>query len=188
MKINGRLIIFTLILVALATACKFFFSPKLSMAGFSPVIAIALFSGLVIRQKKMSFILPLLALLISDGIIQLLYEQGAFPYPGFYSGQVINYLIIFSATLIGWLIKGRTNSSLLVGAIAAPTVFFLLSNFNVWLSGEVFYSKDFSGLMTSYINGLPFYKNMLIATLVFFPVILFTYNFLTRHRTVLTVA
>ena len=45
MKSNGRLIIFTLVLVALATACKYFFGPDLDWSGFSPVIAIALFAG-----------------------------------------------------------------------------------------------------------------------------------------------
>ena len=74
MKINGRLILFTLLLVVLATACKFFFGPDLAWSGFSPVIAIALFSGMIMKQKDMSFLLPLLALLLSDAVIQLLYE------------------------------------------------------------------------------------------------------------------
>ncbi len=57
MKNNGRLILFTLILVVLATACKYFFGPDLDWSGFSPVIAIALFSGFIIKQKDMSFLL-----------------------------------------------------------------------------------------------------------------------------------
>jgi len=70
MKINGRLILFTIILVALATICKFFFGPSLSWSGFSPVIAIALFSGFIIKQKDAAFLFPLLAVLISDLAIQ----------------------------------------------------------------------------------------------------------------------
>lgn len=189
MKSNGRLILFTLILVALATACKFFFGPDLDWSGFSPVIAIALFSGFIIKQKDMSFLLPLLALFISDAVIQLLYTQNMFPYAGFYNGQWKNYTILLAATLIGWALKGRSVSSLFAGAIAAPTVFFLLSNFGVWLSGvEVTYTKDFSGLMTCYAAGLPFYKNALIATLVFLPVILLVYNYMTKNRAALTIA
>ena len=87
MKRNGRLIIFTLLLVAMATGCKYFFGPDLDWSGFSPVIAIALFSGFMGGQKKMSFMLPLLALFISDAIIQFLYTQDLFPYAGFYTGQ-----------------------------------------------------------------------------------------------------
>ncbi|MBL7761866.1 MAG: hypothetical protein JNL23_00440 [Chitinophagaceae bacterium] len=185
---NGRLIVFTIILVALATACKFFFGPNLSWSGFSPVIAIALFSGFVIRQKDISFLLPLIALLLSDAAIQLLYEKGAFPYPGFYSGQLKNYIILLSATVIGWLLKGRSTVSIATGAVAAPTVFFLLSNFSVWLSQEVLYPKTFGGLMQSYANGLPFYRNALIATVVFLPLILITYNYLIKSKPVLALA
>ena len=188
MKITGRLIAFTLLLIALAAACKFFFGPDLAWSGFSPVIAIALFSGFIIRQKDLSFLLPLLALLVSDAVIQFLYEKNLFPYAGFYSGQWKNYLILFSATLIGWALKGRKTSALLAGAVAAPTVFFLLSNLSVWVSQEVLYPKNFSGLMACYAAGLPFYKNALMATVVFLPVILFSYNYLTRSKPVLTIA
>ena len=128
MKSNGRLIVFTLILIGLATACKFFFGPDLDWSGFSPVIAIALFSGFIIKQKDMSFLLPLIALFISDVVIQLLHNADLFPYAGFYSGQWKNYLILMAATLIGWSLKGRNYQSLLAGTIAAPTVFFLVSN------------------------------------------------------------
>ena len=189
MKINVRLIVFTVVLIALATACKFFFGPDLNWSGFSPVIAIALFAGLIMKQKDMSFMLPLLALFISDAVIQFLYSQDLFPYAGFYNGQWKNYLILMGATLLGWVLKGRSNSSLIVGAIAAPTVFFLLSNFMVWTgSSEAIYAKSFSGLMTCYEAALPFYKNSLIATLVFLPVILLAYNYLTKKKAVLILA
>ena len=189
MKINGNLIVFTLVLVVLATACKFFFGPNPDWSGFSPVIAIALFSGLIIKQKDRSFLLPLLALFISDVVIQLFYTQDLFKYPGFYGGQWKNYLILMTATLIGWLLRGSSNKNLLVGAVAAPTVFFLLSNLMVWMgTTEATYTKDFSGLITCYGAGLPFYKNALIATLVFLPGILLTYNYLTRNKAALTIA
>lgn len=189
MKINGRILLFVLILVALATACKFFFGANLDWSGFSPVLAIALFSGMIIKQKDFSFILTLAAVFISDAVIQLLYEQGKFDYPGFYTGQWKNYiLLLLPATLIGLMLKAKSYRNVLLGGILAPSVFFLISNFNVWLSAEVVYSRDLSGLMTCYAAGLPFYKNALIATLVFLPVILFTYNYLTRKRAALVIA
>lgn len=188
MKSNGRLIIFTLILVALTTACKFFFGPDLDWSGFSPVIAIALFAGFIIKQKDMSFILPLLALFISDAVIQLLYTQDLFPYAGFYSGQWKNYLILLAATLIGWALKGKNYTSLLASGIAAPTVFFLISNGMVWMGAQITYSKDFAGLMNCYEAGLPFYRNSLVATLFFLPVILLVYNYITKKKVVLTLA
>src|ERR1043165_1880817 len=128
MKITGRLILFTILLAALATACKYFFGPDLSWSGFSPIIAIALFSGLIIKERNASFLLPLLALFISDVAIQVLYKQGLFPYSGFYSDQWINYLTLLACTLIGWILQARKYSNLIVASIAAPTIFFLLSN------------------------------------------------------------
>ena len=189
MKSNGRLIIFTILLIALATACKYFFGPDLDWSGFSPVIAIALFAGLIIKQRDMSFMLPLLALFISDAVIQFLYSQDLFPYAGFYNGQWKNYLILLAATVIGWALKGRNFSSLLTGAIAAPVVFFLVSNFMVWTNTtEAVYAKSFSGLMTCYEAGLPFYRNSLIATIVFLPVILFSYNYISLKKVGLILA
>jgi hypothetical protein len=189
MKSNGRLLVFTLLLVAVATACKYFFGPDLDWSGFSPVIAIALFAGFIIRQKDMSFLLPLVALFISDAVIQYLYTQDLFPYAGFYSGQWKNYLVLLAATLIGWALKGRNYTSLLAGTIAAPTVFFLVSNFMVWMaSTEIIYAKSFNGLLTCYEAGLPFYRNSLVATLVFLPVILVAYNYLAKKKAALKLA
>lgn len=188
MKINGRLLLFTLVLVALATGCKYFFGPDLDWSGFSPVIAIALFSGFIARRKDMSFLLPLMALLLSDAAIQLLYTQGLFPYAGFYEGQWLNYLILLCSTLIGWAVNGKKYSGLLIGAIAAPTIFFLVSNFTVWMGSQTTYPKDFSGLMTCYEAALPFYRNSLLATLLFLPVILLLYNYITRKKAALVLA
>ncbi len=189
MKSNGRLIVFTLILVMLATACKYFFGPDLAWSGFSPVIAIALFAGFIVKQKDIAFILPLLALFVSDVAMQLLYTQGLFPYAGFYDGQWKNYLLLLSIALIGWAVRGRSHGQLAAGAIVAPTVFFLVSNFLVWqATTEVVYARSFDGLMACYIAGLPFYKNALIATLVFLPGILLLYNYMTRKKPVLTLA
>jgi uncharacterized protein DUF6580 len=188
MKLNGRLIFFVLVLVALTTACKYFFGPDLDWSGFSPVIAIALFSGFMIKQKDISFLLPLLALFISDAVIQFLYSQQLFPYAGFYSAQWIHYLILLVSVLIGWILKGRNYSSLSAGVIAAPTFFFLLSNLVVWMGPQVTYPKNFSGLISCYEAGLPFYRNSLIATLLFLPVILLAYNYLIKKKAELKLA
>jgi hypothetical protein len=192
MKVNGKIILFTAILVVITTACKFFFGRELEWSGFSPVIAIALFSGFIIKQKDLSFLLPLIALFLSDAAIQVLYSAGMFEngYPGFYHNQWKNYLILMSATAIGWLLKGRSYSSLALGAATAPTVFFLISNFSVWMNpaSEVTYARTFNGLLACYEAGLPFYRNSLAATFIFLPLILIAYNYLTKHKASLTLA
>lgn len=189
MKINGRIILFTILLVVLATACKFFFGPNLAWSGFSPVIAIALFAGFIMRKKDSSFLLPLLALFISDGVIELLYRTGNFDYAGFYGGQWKNYLLILSATLIGWMLNSKRTAGLVAGGIIAPTFYFLVSNFLVWQgTSEVVYARNFNGLLNCYEAGLPFYRNSIGAMLVFLPVILFSYNYITRNKAELSLA
>jgi hypothetical protein len=180
---------FTLVLVIITTACKFFFGPEIAFSGFSPVLAIALFSGYVFQKKEGMFLLPLLSLVLSDLFIQGLYLQGSFDYPGFYSGQWKNYLLLLSVTLLGVLLRARSHRSLVVGALGAPTFFFIVSNFMVWLSAaEAVYAKTFAGLTTCYIAGLPFYRNSLLGTLVFLPVILFLFNYLERKKAGLVLA
>jgi len=188
MKIQGKYIVFILILVVLATTCKFFFGPDLAWSGFSPVIAIALFSGITIRQKDKSFLLPLLALIISDTMIEALFRLDLFPYAGFYSGQALNYAILLTATLVGWALRGKTYAGLLACSIAAPTVYFLVSNGLVWMGSQTMYKKDLSGLIDCYIAGLPFYKNSLLATLIFLPAILVVYNYVVMGKVRLKMA
>ena len=190
MKPNTRQLLFTAFLILIATACKLLFAPKLGWSGFSPIFAIALFSGMMIKDKGMSFLLPLIALFASDVLIQLFYQLGMFPFAGFYSHQFINYGLLLLATLIGWAVKGKNYSSLFAGAVAAPTVFFLLSNLSVWASTGAFqlYPKTMAGLMACYVGGLPFYERSLVATIVFVPVTIMAYNYIVKRRTALVLA
>jgi hypothetical protein len=190
MKINGRLISFTLILIAVQTLCKIAFADDPDWSGFSPFIAIALFSGFIVKEKNMSFLLPMLALFMSDAIIHLLYlNNKAFPFPGFYPGQWKNYLLLLAVTGIGWLLKGRSYQSLIAAAFAGPAFYFLGSNFMVWrATTEAVYAKSFGGLMTCYEAALPFYRNSLIATVAFLPVFIVCYNLLTKNKAELKLA
>jgi hypothetical protein len=189
MRTNNRLLIFTLILVAVTTACKFAFGPRLGWSGFSPVIAISLFSGMLINDRTKSFLLPLIAVFASDVIIHMSYLAGAFKYPGFYTWQIFNYALLLATTLIGWGLKGKNYGSIALGGIIAPSVFFLISNCGSWIIdyGNL-YTNDLNGLMTSYEAGLPFYRNALAATLIFLPSVMLGYNFFVRRTAALKLA
>jgi hypothetical protein len=186
MRINGRLIVFTLVLVAATTLCKFFFGPDLNWSGFSPVIAIGLFSGMLINDKSKSFLLPLVAVFASDLIIEVLFNMGMFPYSGFYTYQLFNYALLAAMALLGWAIKGKNYGRIALGGLVAPTIFFLISNCGSWLidTGNL-YENNLSGLMASYKAGLPFYKNALSSTLLFLPAILVSYNSIVKRTAAL---
>jgi len=147
--------------------------------GFAPQFAMAIFGGAVIADKKLSFILPLLSLLISDVIYEILYINGLFEIKGFYDGMWINYLLFGSLTIFGFYIQPAKISSIAKGVVAAPTTFFLVSNFITWAgNGGYQRGKTFNGLMQTYIDGIPFYNNSLIATAVFSLFLFGTYHLL----------
>ena len=59
-----------------------------------------------------------------------------------------------------------------INIFLAPTLFFLFSNFIVWLTaGGIIYTYTTSGLLYCYEMGLPFYKQHLISTMIFAPIL-----------------
>ena len=137
--------------------------------GFAPQIAMALFGGAVIKDKKLAFALPLLSMVLSDALFELLYYAGISPMWGFYEGQLTNYILFALLTVLGFFIKELNVISIAAASLAAPTVYFLISNFMVWLSatGGLQRPKTFNGLMMCFADGLPFYKNSIAGTLFF---------------------
>jgi len=136
--------------------------------GFAPQFAMAIFGGSVLKDKKMSFLLPILSLLISDLLYEILYINNLTDIRGFYNGQIENYLLFASLTFVGFFVNQKNIGSIVKGSIASPTIFFLASNLMVWIdSGGLGRSKNFEGLMQTYVDGLPFYTNSIIGTLCF---------------------
>ena len=190
MNSNKKLFIFTVILVALATVSKLAFASNIAWSGFSPVFAIALFSGMMMADNKSkSFLLPLLALLASDVIIQILFVAKLFPFEGLYKFQLFNYALLLLSVLIGWALKAKKISYIFISVLAAPTVYFLASNFLVWAThGGYSRPITFNGLMLCFADGLPFYKNSLLATIIFLPAITVIYNLLMKKNYSITLA
>lgn len=141
-------------------------------AGFAPQIAMALFAGAVIRDRKFAFLVPLVSMLISDAIYEVLFRNGLTDISGFYSGQWINYLLVVSVTLIGFVMNRNKVGSIVVGSLAGVAYYFIASNFAVWIGGgwdinNQPYPKTFEGLMACYTAAIPFLKGSLYATLAF---------------------
>ena len=140
--------------------------------GFAPQIAMALFAGSVIKNKKLAFLLPVLSMLVSDALYQVLYLQGITGIKGFYSGQWQNYLLIAALTIIGFYINKNKISHIIAGSLAGAVIYFIASNFLVWLGGGLDinnqpYSKTFEGFISCYVAALPFFKWSLLSTFIF---------------------
>lgn len=149
--------------------------------GFAPQIAMAVFAGAVIKDKKWAFLFPLFSMFVSDALYHLLYVNGYSQIPGFYEGQLTNYILFISLTVFGILIKKINWKTVSAATLAAPTAYFLISNFQVWAGGGGYNRpKTGEGLLMCYADGLPFYGMSLLATLVFSLLLFGTYYFIQR--------
>lgn len=151
--------------------------------GFAPHIAMALFGGAVIKDKKWAFALPIFSLFLSDLLYQGLYWGGLTDTQGFYEGQVTNYALFLVITLIATTMKNINPGNIISYSFLTPTVYFLLSNFAVWMgNGGYQRPKTFAGLMQCYGDGLPFFRGEVMATLVFGAVFFSAYYLLRKKE------
>ena len=169
MKLNKSNLLILFVLILAAALYRVWDSRPM---GFAPQIAMALFAGSISKDKRFAFLFPILSLFISDLLYQFLYSQGLTTIKGFYSGQILNYILIASITVIGFFINKNKIGHLLFGSLAGAVYFFLISNFMVWVGGgwdinNQPYPRSFSGLMLCYTEALPFFKWSLLATLLF---------------------
>jgi hypothetical protein len=145
-----------LVLILLAAALRIAPHPW----NFTPVGAMALFSGAVLKDRRLAFLFPLVVLFAGDLFI------------GFHKLIPIVYASFLMSVAIGfWLRERRTVARISLATLLGAIQFFLVTNFGVWqfLSG---YSHDASGLLACYIAGVPFFWNTLAgdalyATLLF---------------------
>ena len=101
---------------------------------FTPVAAIALFSGVYFKEKYW-LVLPLGAMLLSD-----LYIGFAEFWVSF--SVYFCFAVIY---LIGYFLKERRNFvNIFLGTISGSIVFFLVTNFAVW-AATGWYNKSWDG-------------------------------------------
>ncbi len=134
-----------------------------------------LFSAFLIFLSRFVKIMPNFSLVGSFGFFQsnlILYmlQIAAFDYffGGLYRGFIFTYLGFFAYWACGRLAKGKLKNQVLLLPIAS-FLFFLLSNFGVWL---FWYPRTASGLITCYTLALPFYRNTLLGDIFFGGVII----------------
>lgn len=132
---------------------------------FSPVLAIALFAGSYYRGAW-RFVVPLLAMFVSDIYLE------------FYPGMTVNYLAFALVVALGTLVKPQALH-VFAGALAASVLFFVVSNFGVWMSAEL-YQPTWAGLLECYTQAIPFFRNTLVST-VCYSVLFFTIQALCQR-------
>jgi hypothetical protein len=127
---------------------------------FTPIGAMALFSGAYLGRRALAFVAPLGALLLSDLVL------------GFYHGQATVYFSVALIVMIGMVALTR-RSVIRIGAaaIASSVLFFLITNLGMWLFSG-FYPRTWSGLEACYVAAIPFFQNTIAGDL-FYATLLF---------------
>lgn len=156
--------------------------------GFAPQWAMAIFAGAVIKDRKWAFIIPMLSMFISDLLYQVLYVGGVTNMQGFYEGQWQNYLLFTLLVFVGFAIKKLNVLQIGAASFAAPTLYFLVSNFLVWASNGTTRGLDrpktFDGLILCYTDGIPFYKMSILASFVFSAILFGAYIFIRNYQNI----
>lgn len=156
--------------------------------GFAPQWAMAIFAGAIIQDKKWAFVVPVLSMFISDLLYQVLFMGGLTKIQGFYEGQWQNYILFALLVFVGMAVKKLNVFQIVAASLAAPTIYFLISNFLVWASNGNLRGLDrpktFQGLLLCYGDGIPFYTMSLVATLVFSALLFGSYIFARNYQAV----
>ena len=129
---------------------------------FAPITAMSLFAGAYFTRKQLAFIVPLLAMLISDLFL------------GFYSISIFVYLSFAVITFIGQQKNRVTPKLVLLGSV----LFFLISNFGVWL---LYYPKTIDGLFTCFALAIPFFVTSLLGDIFYSVIMVFGFSAVSRR-------
>jgi len=147
---NVRINLVVLFLIIIGISTRFFFFIKIP--NFTAIGAIALFSGAYFSNKRIAFVLPLAILLLTDIFL------------GFHKTMLFVYVPFIFTILIGFALRQNTKPILiLAGSLAGSVIFFLISNFGVWVTGMGI-SPTLSGV---YIDGIPFFRYTIASDLMF---------------------
>lgn len=158
MKINKSILVSFILLVVVSALYRAWDGRPF---GFAPQIAMAIFGGAMIKDKRWAILLPLLSIFLSDLLYEVLYMNGLSSIKGFYfgEGQLTNYLLILGLTFFGFLMRRINILNVIAFTVSGSLLFFITSNFFVWLGGGGYARpKTWEGLLQCYNDGLAFYR------------------------------
>lgn len=145
-------------------------SGSTALSNFAPLAAIALCAAAYFPTKY-KFTVPMIALLISDVVLNMSYGYSLF------SPFVLSHYIGFALVgALGWLLRNRASlKTLLPASIAASVIFYVVTCAVSWIF-DPGYVKNFAGLIQAVTVGLPqysatpswmFFRNSVVSDLLF---------------------
>lgn len=155
MKKDTRENIMIAVLIFLAIISRVI-TNNLQLWNFNAIGASALFGGMMIRNKRLAYLLPILTLFLSDLFLQFFTNVQTFY--GAYIGQL--FFVYGAFLFITWIatrIKKADALTILIASIGTGVTFFLITNLGTFLTTNM-YPHTFSGLIACYAAGIPFFK------------------------------
>lgn len=117
--------------------------------------AIALFGGAHLINKRVAFLIPFTALLLSDLLLGL-HELIPYVYGSF----------ALTVTLGFWIRRKPQWHRIVWGSVLSTALFFLITNFGNWACFDT-YPRTPAGLLECYAAGIPFLRNGLLGDLLY---------------------
>lgn len=173
MKVQGNtLLIVSMVCIAIASRLMPHYP------NFTAVGAVALFGGAYL-SKRWAFIVPLAALFVSDLFLNnLIYAEFMEGFTLFTPNGWWMYGAFALVIMLGMgLLKKVTPGRFLGAATGAAVIFFVVTNFGVWLSSPL-YAKTGTGLIACYTAAVPFFWNTLMGNLAFGSVLFGAYEWI----------
>jgi hypothetical protein len=148
----------------------------------APIGAMALFGAAYYGKRYWAFLIPIASMWISDLVLNnVVYGQYFDRFVWFYSGSLFSCGALALIVMLGFrTLRKVTVPSLLGSAVSASALFFLVSNFGVWLSTDM-YPHTATGLLACYTAGLPFFHNTLAGDAVYTAVLFGAFEWSARR-------
>jgi len=166
-----------LLLVVLAAA----FSRLIPHApNVTPIGALALFGAAYFSRKSLALLVPALAIFLSSLVINnVVYQPESFMWMDVnFPAQILAFGLI--GMMAFFSLKKINIKSLATSGISASLIFFVVTNFSVWIT-EGMYPMTFAGLLTCYEMAIPFFWNTLAGDLVYVTVLFGGYELVSRQ-------
>lgn len=146
---------------------------------FTPLGAIALFGAAYFPKKKWALIIPMLAIWMSDLLLNnIMYASFYEGFTWFTSGFLTIYGSIAMIVILGYyLLQKITFGRVLSGALGASVIFFIVSNFGVWMSGSM-YPLTAEGLIACYTAAIPFFHYTIAGNVIYSAVLFGAYEWI----------
>ena len=142
----------------------------------APLGAMALFGAAYFKRQSVGLLIIMASWFMSDLILNNFVYNSAGSFTLFTQGSFFIYLSILAIYFLGdAILKKVSLKRVVIGSLSASAVFYILSNFGVWMQGGL-YPLTLDGLMQCYIAAVPFLKNTLIGDMAYSGILFLVYE------------